>query len=68
MRLSPLPYHLKVKEYFYNQTKTWQFFASAKTKEDQLVKFKTELLKHSYKFDPSTDKGIYDAVNNVSFF
>ena len=63
MRLSVLPYHTKVKEYFYNQTKTWQFFASAQTKEDQLIRFKTELLKNSYKFDPAADKGIYDKID-----
>src|SRR5688500_14336910 len=63
MRLSVLPYHTKVKEYFYNQTKTWQFFASTQTKEDQLVRFKTELLKNSYKFDPATDKDIYDKIH-----
>ncbi|MEO6455373.1 MAG: M48 family metalloprotease, partial [Ginsengibacter sp.] len=63
MQLSALPYHAKVKDHFYNQSKTWQFFASAKTKEGQLVEFKAELLKNSYKFDPAIDKSIYEKVN-----
>jgi hypothetical protein len=65
MHLSTLPYHVKVKEHFYQQTKTWQFFASAKTKDDQLVEFKAELLKNTYKFDPVSDAAIYDKVKTV---
>ncbi|MCW3110939.1 MAG: peptidase Ste24p [Segetibacter sp.] len=65
MHLSALPYHIKVKEHFYEQTKTWQFFAAAKTKDDQLVQFKTELLKNTYKFDPTSDTAIYEKVNIV---
>lgn len=65
MQLSALPYHVKVKDHFYNQSKTWQFFASAKTKAGQLLDFKAELLKNSYKFDPAIDKTIYEKVNLV---
>ena len=65
MQLSALPYHAKVKDHFYIQTKTWQFFASAKTKESQLLEFKAELLKNSYKFDSAIDKTIYEKVNLV---
>jgi Zn-dependent protease with chaperone function len=65
MHLSALPYHVKVKEHFFQQTKTWQFFAAAKTKDDQLVQFKTELLKNTYKFDPASDITIYDKANTA---
>ena len=60
--LSPLPYHQKVKDHFKQQPKTWDYFAVAKNKEDQLLQFKTELLKNTYKFDPSTEHFIYDKV------
>jgi hypothetical protein len=63
MSLQALPYHLKVRDYFRQQDKTWEFFAAAKTKEDQLLQFKTELLKNTYKFDPASDHKIYDKVN-----
>lgn len=60
--LNPLPYHKKVKNYFREQSKTWDYFAGSKNKEEQLIQFKTELLKNTYKFDPSTDAMIYDKV------
>jgi len=58
----PLPYHQKVKEYFKSQPKTWDYFAIAKNKEEQLQQFKTELLKNAYKFDPATENFIYDKI------
>lgn len=63
MSLLPLSYHLKVCDHFKQQSKTWDFFHSAKTKEDQLQQFKTELLKNTYKFDPASDRKIYDKVD-----
>ncbi len=60
--LLSLPYHQKVKEHFKAQPKTWNYFAVAKNKEDQLIQFKTELLKNTYKFDPATDNFIYDKI------
>ena len=61
--LQILPYHLRVTHYFKAQTKTWEFFASAKTKEDQLAQYKTELLKNTYKFDPAVDTVLYQKVS-----
>jgi hypothetical protein len=63
MELQALPYHLKVCNHFRQQAKTWDFFAAANTKDDQLLQFKTELLKNTYKFDPVADSFIYDKVN-----
>lgn len=62
MQLNALPYHIKVKEHFFQQEKTWNFYASAKTKDQQLAQFKTELLKNTYKFDTVADSFIYDKV------
>jgi hypothetical protein len=63
--LTALPYHQKVKDYFKAQTKTWDYFAINKNKEDQLQQFKTELLKNTYKFDPAADAFIYDKIAQV---
>ena len=63
MLLSALPYHVKVRDHFYNHKKTWEFFASAKTRDDQLINFKTDLLKNTYKFDPLSDSALYEKVN-----
>lgn len=61
--LLAINYHKKVRDYFKNQTKTWNYFAVDKNKEDQLQQFKTELLKNTYKFDETADTFIYDKVN-----
>jgi hypothetical protein len=61
--LSVLTYHQKVKEHFKSQTKTWDYFATTRNRDNQLQQFKTELLKNTYKFDPAVDAFIYDKVN-----
>src|SRR5215216_6245541 len=63
--LLPLPYHQKVAGYFKEQSKTWAFFASAQNRQEQLARFKTELLKNTYKFDPESDRHIYDKVDQA---
>lgn len=60
-----LKYHKKVHSYFKTQTKTWDYFASAKTKEEQLIELKNELLKNTYKFNEATDLKIYDKINTI---
>ena len=60
--LTALPYHQKVKDYFKAQAKTWDYFSVSKNKEGQLQQFKTELLKNTYKFDPTADAFIYDKI------
>jgi len=63
--LQALPYHLKVRDHFARQTKTWNFFAAVKTREEQLAQYKTELLKNTYKFDEQADAAIYEKVNKA---
>ena len=63
--LQALPYHLKVRDHFVQQTNTWNFFAAVKTKEEQLAQYKTELLKNTYKFDVKADAAIYEKVEKA---
>ena len=58
-------YHTKVVNHFKEQAKTWEFFALAKTRHEQLQEFKLELLKNTYKFDPITESSLYDKVNTA---
>ena len=60
--LSALSYHVKVKDHFKQQIKTWDYFTVSGNKEEQLQQFKTELLKNTYKFDPVADHFIYDTL------
>ncbi|MCP9752086.1 M48 family metalloprotease [Ferruginibacter sp. HRS2-29] len=65
MLLQPLPYHLKVRDHFKQQTKTWEFFAAVNNKDGHLAEYKSGLLKNTYKFDPSIDLIIYNAVDKA---
>lgn len=65
MLLNALPYHLKVRDHFKQQKKTWDFFALSANKSEQLSKYKTELLKNTYKFDEASDSRIYDKVREA---
>jgi hypothetical protein len=60
-----LPYQLKVRDYFKQQASTWEFFAAARTREEQLVSFKTELLKNTYQFRRGTDTALYEKIDLV---
>ncbi|HWK06179.1 MAG TPA: M48 family metalloprotease [Puia sp.] len=57
-----LPYHLKVRDHFSEQRKTWDFFTATGTGSAQQASYKTDLLKNTYKFQPETDLFIYDKI------
>lgn len=61
----PLLYHLKIRDYFFGQQKTWEFFASSKTKKQQINDYKIDLLKNTYKFDPAVEKEMYEKVEKA---
>lgn len=63
--LTELPYHRQVMEYFLGHKKTWDFFAQAKTKDEDLQKFKTELLKNTYKFSPEAELVLYQKLEEA---
>lgn len=62
MLLKPIDYHLKVRDHFKDQTKTWTFFATSSQKAEEQEEFKKNLLTNTYKFDPEIDTKLYDMV------
>jgi hypothetical protein len=60
-----LSYHQKVFDYFKGHKKTWDFFAAAHTKEEQLAEYKTDLLKNTYKFDAAHDPQLFALLGQV---
>lgn len=60
-----LPYQLKVRDHFKQQASTWEFFAAARTREEQLVSFQTELLKNTYQFRRGMDTALYEKIDLV---
>ena len=62
MLLTALPYHIKIADYFKQQSKTWDFFSANQNKDAQLSELKTELLKNTYKFDETADAALYGKI------
>jgi hypothetical protein len=61
----PLPYHLKIRDYFKAQSGIWSFFSASRKKEEQQASFKSELLKNTYQFQPGSDPLLYEKVNII---
>lgn len=59
----PLPYHVKVRDYFKRQSGIWSFFSAARQREEQLAAFKTALLKNTYQFHPGSDPFLYEKIH-----
>ncbi|HVW60703.1 MAG TPA: M48 family metalloprotease [Puia sp.] len=59
----PLPYHVKIRDYFKRQSGIWSFFSAARQREEQLAAFKTELLKNTYQFHPGSDPLLYEKIH-----
>ncbi|MDO6433416.1 M48 family metalloprotease [Flavitalea sp. BT771] len=62
MLSEPLPYHVKIRDYFKGQPGIWSFFAAAPKREEQLTAFKTELLKNTYQFNGGSDPLLYEKI------
>lgn len=63
--LTALHYHKITTQFFLQQSQVWQFFAGHNNKEEQLLEFKMDLLKNTYKFDEAVDVALYEKVNLV---
>lgn len=62
MNLQPLHYHVKLRNKLKEQAKTWDWFSSVKVKDEQLLEFKTNLLKNTYRLDKESNVELYDKV------
>lgn len=60
-----LPYHLKVRDFFRRQTSTWEFFTAARTRDQQLIAFQTELLKNTYRFSRDSEPALFGKIDRV---
>jgi len=65
MLSEPLPYHLKIRDYFKGQSGIWSFFSATRKKEEQLSSFKSDLLKNTYQFQPGSDPILYEKINII---
>lgn len=65
MILQPLNYHIKLRDSFKKQTKTWEWFSSFKVKDEQLKEFKSDLLKNTYRLDKESNVDLYGMVEKA---
>ena len=64
--LEPLAYHLEVREYLKSRERElWNWFASARAKEDYVENLRLELLKSTYRLDPEGHPELYAGVNEA---
>jgi len=63
--LAPFLYHKRVKNYFKERKKTWDWFAAQDNKHQQIETFKTNLLKNTYRLEAQTHKNLYDLVAEI---
>jgi len=61
--LFPLQYHVEATNYFSSQHLVWQFFSDRTHKKEQLLEFRADLLKNTYKFDPVSETELYAKVS-----
>ncbi len=59
LNLTPFQYHIKLRDHFKQQKKTWDWFALKATKEQQIDEYKKTLLKNTYRLDRSSHEKLY---------
>jgi Peptidase family M48 len=65
MLLKPFPFHEKLKDYFKNQGKTWEWFADEKIISSQNEAYKTDILKNSYRITKEEEPRIYELLEQA---
>jgi hypothetical protein len=60
-----LPYQLKVRDYFRSHASVWEFFAGARTREEQLAAFRTDLLKNTYPFSREGEPALFEKIDRA---
>ncbi|MCE3259808.1 MAG: peptidase family, partial [Bacteroidetes bacterium] len=63
--LKPFDFHYRLRDHFKRQEKTWKWFSEVKVKEEQTEQFKNELLKNTYRLDPSAEASIYSLLEKA---
>ena len=63
MSSEPLPYHVKIRDFFKGQPGIWSFYSATRQRDEQLTNFKTDLLKNTYQFHPESDPVLYEKIH-----
>jgi len=63
--LKPYDYQIQLKEFFRSRSKTWKWFEEADNKAKEADRYKSELLKHTYRLDVTTHGKLYEIATEV---
>jgi predicted SprT family Zn-dependent metalloprotease len=64
--LRPLPYHVELRDYLKSQERElWNWFSSARAREDYTANLRLELLKATYRLDREAHPELHQAVDEV---
>lgn len=63
--MKPFDFHYRLRDHFKAQEKTWNWFSAAALKAEQTDRFRTELLKNTYRLNPQADAGVYAHVDKT---
>jgi hypothetical protein len=65
--LEPLPYHREIRDYLKTEERAvWDWYASAKVREDQAEAVRFDLLKSTYRLDRDSSAELYQAVDEAA--
>ncbi len=63
--LAPFAYHNTLRDHFKQRKKTWEWFQSDTIKEKQITKFKSDLLKNTYRLDKTSHPEVYEIIREI---
>ena len=63
--LKPFDFHYQLRDHFKKQEKTWKWFSEVNVKNEQTELFKAELLKNTYRLDPTSEETIYKLLEEA---
>lgn len=66
LKIEPLSYHQKVREYIRkNEAKVWEFFSDETTRKKEVEEFKMALLKNTYRLENESNPIVYKALEKA---
>jgi len=65
MLSEPLPYHLKIRDYFKEQSGVWSYFSAPGKKEEQQASLKSDRLKNTYQLSAGSEPLLHEKVNII---
>ncbi|MDA7501747.1 M48 family metalloprotease [Chitinophagales bacterium] len=63
--MQALPYHKQVRDYLKKQKRSWEWFAKAEIKQQQVQEFRAHLLRNSYRIDATANSRVHELLEQA---